>query len=345
VINSAANSNDTIILSEAETYFRPKLHIKPGLEQRISLSGTTARAVVSKFNGMRFYSDGPLLYDRNGVVVAETTYLIDMRNFDRDNPTYKQKFLCDEACYCIGYNVAAANYYHWMTQCLTSIYSYTLAKNAEQLNVLLPALQPFQRETFELAGLDVRLAFVEPHTCYDMSAVLMSNYLHGTMDYSPSPLVKPLFDKIRDAALRGHNSTPDVGLIYISRSDSRNRPLVNEDALMGFLSDLGFRILVLSKLSLTEQISAFASAKLIVAPHGAGLTNLVFSKATCKVYELSPDHYVNSCFVNLAQMGGIEYWLEVHPCLGEGPDHERTWRADLKQVGTTVESILESVEG
>ena len=79
----------------------------------------------------------------------------------------------------------------------------------------------------------------------------------------------------------------------------------NEDALLDAMRHRGFEIVVPGALTLTEQIRVFREASVVVGPHGAGLTNIVFCEPGTIVYELVPDHYPNICFGNLALICGL----------------------------------------
>ena len=63
-----------------------------------------------------------------------------------------------------------------------------------------------------------------------------------------------------------------------------------------------FEIVDLSGLDLTEQARIFASASHVIAPHGAGLANLVFSNPGIAVCELHMSTYINWC---MRRIGGI----------------------------------------
>jgi capsular polysaccharide biosynthesis protein len=62
--------------------------------------------------------------------------------------------------------------------------------------------------------------------------------------------------------------------------------MLNEADLEKALAGLGFRVLVAGELSVREQIAAFSRAKLIVAPHGAALANLIFAPPGATVVEI-----------------------------------------------------------
>lgn len=88
---------------------------------------------------------------------------------------------------------------------------------------------------------------------------------------------------------------------YISRKDSNNRKILNEEEVVHLLIEYGYKIYELSKLSFNEQVKLFNNSKYIVTMHGAGLTNLVFSPKGQTVIEITPnltntknDFYVKS---------------------------------------------------
>lgn len=50
----------------------------------------------------------------------------------------------------------------------------------------------------------------------------------------------------------------------------------------------------------------FANAKIVIAPHGAGLTNLIFCKPGTKVLEIFQSHE-DDTYCYLAQVLGLDY--------------------------------------
>src|SRR5262249_47376899 len=66
-------------------------------------------------------------------------------------------------------------------------------------------------------------------------------------------------------------------------------------------------------LTLAQQIKLFASAQVICSLHGGGLTNLLWSRAGCRVYELLASNYLNGVFEGLAALVGAEHRFAVFP--------------------------------
>ena len=105
--------------------------------------------------------------------------------------------------------------------------------------------------------------------------------------------------------------------IYISRGDVKKRRVGNELEIVEFLSKKGFNKVVLDGLSIEKQAKIFNSAKVIVAPHGAALSNLVFAKKNTKIIEIFHPDYVNVCFWALSNCVDLDYYY----FMGEKTDY------------------------
>ena len=96
-------------------------------------------------------------------------------------------------------------------------------------------------------------------------------------------------------------------MIYVSRTRTSRRKLSNELALQSELEKLGLEIVYAESLTLEEQIQTFRSARIVVGPHGAGLSNLVWSDNNCSVFEIFPFSVFNDCYARLATSCGMAY--------------------------------------
>jgi hypothetical protein len=95
--------------------------------------------------------------------------------------------------------------------------------------------------------------------------------------------------------------------LYIRRGDARRRRVVNEAEVHDLLGGFGFRIVDPGQMTLVEQARLFATADIVVAPHGGALTNLVFCRPGTRVIEIFSPAYVNPCFWSLANGLGLPY--------------------------------------
>jgi len=95
--------------------------------------------------------------------------------------------------------------------------------------------------------------------------------------------------------------------IYLSRRRAKRRRLVNEAELEARLGRMGFVCLQPELRSVAEQAALFSAAKWVVAPHGAGLANLVFAPPGALLVELFHPDNQNQTYRNLARACGLRY--------------------------------------
>ena len=107
------------------------------------------------------------------------------------------------------------------------------------------------------------------------------------------------------------NTSPRV---FISRSKAQFRRITNEAEVLNALKEYDFKPYVLEEMTYREQVALFAQAEIVFAPHGAGLSGLVYCDPGTKVVECYSPQYVNACFYALANTMKLDY----HYLLGEG---------------------------
>ena len=96
--------------------------------------------------------------------------------------------------------------------------------------------------------------------------------------------------------------------LLVSRADAAVRRVVNEaGARIALLAPLGFETIVPGRLSFAEQIAAFRDATHVVAPHGAGLANILFCAPRTHVLEVFHPHYGTWAYAMAAATLGLDY--------------------------------------
>jgi len=94
--------------------------------------------------------------------------------------------------------------------------------------------------------------------------------------------------------------------VLISRDDALSRRITNRAEMIGKLEEHGFEEYVLSELSFEDQVKLFANAENIIAPHGAGLANLIFSKES-RVLEIFHSEKLKPTYNLISQCRGLDY--------------------------------------
>ena len=109
--------------------------------------------------------------------------------------------------------------------------------------------------------------------------------------------------------IKNSNNFLSYEKIYIDRKievNIDNRKIINDEEVKSFLIKQGFEIVSLENYSFKEQVFLFNSAKIIIGLHGAGLTNVIFSKIRTKIIEIQ-SHSVGDANKNLSLKCNLNY--------------------------------------
>jgi hypothetical protein len=106
-------------------------------------------------------------------------------------------------------------------------------------------------------------------------------------------------------------TSPGDRLIYLPRTGVA-RSLVDEAWLEARLESRGFEVISTEGLTIREQVALFAEARVVVAPHGAALSNIAFASARASVIEISSGELFENCYRRMAACLGLDYqWVHV----------------------------------
>ncbi len=195
------------------------------------------------------------------------------------------------------------NYYHWTLECLPRLAGaerYQTETGNEPTIIVPENLSSWMLESLELLGIDDnRIHQLDTHCTVDRLVV--------PTHPGPTPAeCKWVRDQMR-AAIDGPatNEESTGNRIYISRQNATRRRVKNEAEVVDMLRSHGFEQYVLEELSVAEQVNLFANADIVVAPHGAGLANIVYSESVT-IIELFGDTK-KTTFYRLAELLDHEY--------------------------------------
>jgi len=137
---------------------------------------------------------------------------------------------------------------------------------------------------------------------------------------------------LRDLFLTPENIEKSSGKperIYISRKQASWRRVLNEEEVVNFLDKFGFVSITLESISIAEQASYMAAAKVIISPHGAGLTNLVFCSPGTKLIEIFSPKYVNCLYWQISNFCGLQYYYLIGENYENNNSEQPLWKPDI----------------
>ncbi|KQY59913.1 hypothetical protein ASD11_10410 [Aeromicrobium sp. Root495] len=194
----------------------------------------------------------------------------------------------------------SANYYHFLTDVLPrlGVYADSVPGAEEAPTILVPLARGWQRTLLEIAGYG-HLPVVEdgPDVAVRADRLFVPS-IPNVLEIAPQPVV----DWVRQHLRPSPAADPRPRRLYVTRGTQPNsRRVVREDELWELLEARGFEKVEPGGLSPQEQIDVFSAAEIIVGPHGAALTNVLFAPAGVTVLELFTASYVNQCYWSITR--------------------------------------------
>jgi hypothetical protein len=215
------------------------------------------------------------------------------------------------------HNCWTRGYFHWVTETLTrleGIERYYDRTGTRPPLLVGPNPSGFQTESLRLLGYDAEDWIEWDGTTTSVGRLIVPSMRRGTDRSSETgPIAGDwLRDRLRAAAADRIEADRFAPRVYVSRADADRRRVTNEREVRELLAEYGFEPYRLAEMSVAENVALFAGAECVVAPHGAGLTNLLFAD-DASVVELARSSYSSTYFV-LAQCAGHRHrYLECEP--------------------------------
>ncbi len=222
-------------------------------------------------------------------------------------------------------NTSVDNYYHWL--CLTlpliEVYRNKLGGDPDFYYVGNASLHSWQIESLQKAGISQNKLITHGITAERIIALIPNR--KGGVDESFLRFTRNLF-----YVPESDKSLPKK--LYVGRGDTKKRPFLNENECMRFLqSEFGFTCTTMDHKSIQSQAELFRAAQVIIAPHGAALTNLLFSNPEAIAIELMPKGYENPCFRDIANFVGCTF-IRLEGIPTEDAPEPRSLRVDVTQL-------------
>lgn len=234
-------------------------------------------------------------------------------------------------------------YYHWLVEGLPKL--FLLQEQGWSDPVVMPdeyRLLKFARQSLELFG-DLKIEFLPRYGGARIRQAFLIDDLSpmgkGIVTQN-GPVLRRMADEMKRCCGAGKSGGGER--IYISRGKGR-RTLANEAEVLPILQRHGFRRVVLEEHDLREQIRILSAASVVLGPHGAGLSNVIFMPAGGLVIELRHAGVGNIAFYRLSEAMGHDYRYMMGEPVADAKDRGNVHNSDIFIQPEDLIAVLESI--
>ncbi|WP_339271265.1 glycosyltransferase 61 family protein [Paenibacillus sp. FSL R5-0470] len=198
------------------------------------------------------------------------------------------------------------NYFHWLYDVLPRLAMLKTSGIPYTSIIMNPnPYGPFVEQTWAMLGIsESSVIRTNPEAYFEADQLLVPSLMMNS-HYPPWTT-----DTLRKLLLPHKESTlPTPERIYISRNKASTRRLVNEEEVIRCLEEYSIQPIYLEDWTVAQQIQLFASAKVIMGAHGAGLANLAFCQSGTQVIEIVHEQHVVPTYWMISNHNALDYYM------------------------------------
>jgi len=243
-----------------------------------------------------------------------------------------------------GY-VASRNYAHWWIDVVAAIGVALEGGAASDSTLLLPVItNNYQRETLDLIPEIADRSLSGQQGVGVRCDRLFFNHRITASDYTPHPRRVEFIQELKRRAGADGGGSKKKRKLYISRRDAGARPLANVDEVESLVASHGYEVMQMTGKSIKEQIQIFSSLTHLIAPHGAGLANILFCQPYTRMLELHYDQNVNWSLRRLASVLPMTYGVVVGTSEKDDQDQAASnrpvpWSVSIAELKAAIEGM------
>lgn len=303
------------IIFESKIHKIPSQYLDTILKSRSSNFYKEPEGYVSELSNIFLYTDSGLLRYNNKIIIEsafDKIRLVKTKNVFKTSLGLKYKInrnlkknICTSFIHQPWSNTSN---YHWIIDCLSRIYLMKDYFEEEVTVILNKDIKDFQLQTLKFClPIKWKLYKVDDEEIYEIDSFIFPSFV---IQHNSGFLNIKILDFIKTKILKGYNTqinSKHNRKIYISRSNAKLRKIINEDQLIELLKKYNFEVIHSENLNYKDQVELFYNSRIIISPHGAGLTNILFSK-DAKVIEIHPRYRVKSHYCYLSMSLNFDYY-------------------------------------
>jgi capsular polysaccharide biosynthesis protein len=249
--------------------------------------------------------------------------------------------------------VNTGHYGHLMTEALSKLWGWEIAKAADPDLKLLSRTHPRDVGT-DRAPPDLELLTrfgVDPHDIVRVDGPVRVDTLvaatpmwHNQDPIYVHPEITEVWDRLRERMVEPAAHSPE--LIFVTRSGGA-RACRNLADVERVFADAGFAVVHPGGMTLPQQATLFAGARVVAGFAGTGMFNLAYAHAAQHVVVLSQDSYDarNEHLFAAAHGAAIDYFFSpadiAHPAGGWSYEaFHSPWSFDFDRHGDALDALL-----
>ncbi|AIR91643.1 glycosyltransferase family 61 protein [Pseudomonas cremoricolorata] len=307
---------------------------------RFAASFSHGSLTVAHLKNIRFYKSHGLIVTEEGWILRDTMLhdhidrmiaRIESGELDLNAPC---THIISEPTAIIG---GQQNFYHWMFNWLskfTALNGSRFSSIAKGL-VFNGPIERFQWETLFKLGVGKGK---NCHFIQRSSPVLIEDAIVPTLFSNPVHSLGHI-EWLRSLMSSEERVEGVTERVYISRKDAvkGNRQIINETELIALLEKYEFSIVRLGDLTLKQQASVFRHARFVIAPHGAGLANVIYAQPGACFLEMQAKDAYTQVFWSLGLISGAARY-DVLTCesFGDSIPYQKDIEIDLARLEQVI---------
>jgi hypothetical protein len=225
-------------------------------------------------------------------------------------------------------------FYHWTFENLPRLMCLDLIPKLKNYPILLrKPLSKFQSESFRLLNINNKVVISKG---FDLE---ISNLIFPSISAPPVLDYETILWLRKKMLFNFKNKKIKKKRIFISRKDTNHRRIINEDDISKRLGLFGFETLTLSRLNLKEQIESFHSAEIVIMPHGAAGTHMIYAPKNSTLIEIQSPTQISTAIFSITQILKQKYGFIV----GDKPGISNTINNDYFVNEKQLTDILKKI--
>ena len=253
---------------------------------------------------------------KNGFVVKESVYSMFKPN--KQLLSFYKKIVLNKVRHISGDCVVAhhayyQNYYHFLLEIMPRL--FVIKNDAPRFKLIINYNLPsFVKEYISLFNFKEIICLHDDEIA-KTEKIIFPTFLSRGLAYNET-VMREMSNWLCEKLYANDSVSPEK--IFISRSNAKYRKTENESEVFALLQEKGFVKFDLQEPGIQAQANFFKQAKYIVGSHGAGFSNMIFSKNCSLALDIIHEQHPQDCFYNLASAFGVDYYY--FQCKGTGVD-------------------------